>query len=342
MNQNMDMFLGCNIINWNDGQTWVERLTTVFGCKTRIRELHVQFKDYTMLIKLEALGNLELTALKISGELGMNYDRRYQVEILTNAFNGSLSTLEEITIGNKEFSQALQSYSHWTEERKRWGHFNEGKSSRISTAAFSNLTKLKTVNIGQIGFTLIDFQAFKNLPELTELNFANYIIHTLESEAFIDLPALEYLDLSNQMFYVIPTRAFYNLINLKQIVLKNNEISTIETKAFEKLPKLENLDLSELGIQSISPEAFYDLPKLTYLNLRDNYLRKMEGNIVHNTPIMTSLDLSTNYRLEYIGNVLEAVSANTYVNLTRTKIKTFPEGSFKGFFEKILHNDGEG
>ena len=136
MNQNMDMFLGCNIINWNDGQTWVERLTTVFGCKTRIRELHVQFKDYTMLIKLEALGNLELTALKISGELGRNYDRRYQVEILTNAFNGSLSTLEEITIGNKEFSQALQSYSHWTEERKRWGHFNEGKSSRISLQHF--------------------------------------------------------------------------------------------------------------------------------------------------------------------------------------------------------------
>ena len=158
--------------------------------------------------------------------------------------------------------------------------------------------------------------AFSDLDALTSITIEGF--KTINQEAFSNLPNLKELTLSG-LAGSIPKRAFYNMKNLKEITFEKSTIGwSIETNAFEDLPSLEHLDLSNLGIRSIEPDAFSNLPRLNYL------------------------DLSNNQYLKYIGNSLATASANMYVNLTKTKVTTISENSFKVFFENILENNGEG
>jgi hypothetical protein len=117
---------------------------------------------------------------------------------------------------------------------------------RIEANAFSNLKRLKELDLNSNEIEFIDRQAFKGLGNLAQLVLWKNKLHRIEHGTFD------------------------SLISLKELNLRSNQIEELTTGLFDSLGSLVELNLEFNVIRRLDEDVFKGLTKLHYLELIGN------------------------------------------------------------------------
>jgi Leucine-rich repeat (LRR) protein len=127
--------------------------------------------------------------------------------------------------------------------------------SRLEANLFSDLPKLRTINVQNNGIEWIHLRAFSSgLQSLQNLDFSrNRITNAgMVGRAIKDLRNLEMLNLSYNFIEVLSEASFVDLPSLKELRLNDNLIQELHHGAFHRVPSLKVVHLENNHLRHVS------------------------------------------------------------------------------------------
>ena len=151
----------------------------------------------------------------------------------------------------------------------------------VQDGAFSNLTKLRTLNLKSNEITSLRKTTFLGLVNLKTLVLSGNPMYVLKADTIdgLILPQLENLNLDACQMYKFEDSALDSLNNLQFLTLSNNKLQDFPIMGCpgHSLENLITFDVSHNQITHIEPSHCF-LPRLLHLNLRYNQLRSLNSS----------------------------------------------------------------
>ncbi|CAG5056585.1 unnamed protein product [Parnassius apollo] len=163
--------------------------------------------------------------------------------------------------------------------------------------SFTNVPRLKYINIESENLNFLNRNTFANLPNLERLFIrGSGNLQILEENALYNLPKLQKLEITDCGITDIHMRALSLLPNLQQVSFKNNNISdaTMVGRAIRDLPMLSLLDLNYNLIDKLNEGTFVDQTMLETLYLSHNNINIIHHGAFHRVPKLRIVDLNFN------------------------------------------------
>uniref|UniRef100_A0AC35U6H7 EGF-like domain-containing protein n=1 Tax=Rhabditophanes sp. KR3021 TaxID=114890 RepID=A0AC35U6H7_9BILA len=137
----------------------------------------------------------------------------------------------------------------------------------------NNLPETTTeLRLEQNHIAYVPAKAFTNLNKLKRLDLSKNNIVDIASNAFEGLKSLNTLVLYGNNLTEIPQSAFKGLISLQLLLLNSNRLRCLHSETFDDLTNLNLLSLYDNQIQSISNRTFQSLTNLQTFHLAKNPL----------------------------------------------------------------------
>ncbi len=143
--------------------------------------------------------------------------------------------------------------------------------ANIETAAFRDLTNLKTLHLNDNLLVRTVPATFSGLGNLQELKLSN-----------------------NQLVSIVPT-TFCGMRTLQTLYLNLNRLTSLGATTFSGLGNLQLLDLSSNHLVSIDPAAFIGLVELGSITLKGNQLTSIASTTFSGSSNLQEIDLSDNH-----------------------------------------------
>jgi internalin A len=172
--------------------------------------------------------------------------------------------------------------------------FLESMIEHVTIRSLSELSKLRSLNIGGNGFGENGAKELAALTNLTSLHLSSNGIGVEGAKALAALTNLTSLNLDNNSIGVEGAKALAALTNLTSLNLDNNSIGVEGAKALAALANLNTLDLSHNGIGDQGAKALAALANLTSLNLGINGIGVEGAKALAALANLNTLDLSHN------------------------------------------------
>jgi len=206
----------------------VEILTNIseaYGCEKKVDNIDINMNGYQWAVNFSSdlIGEFEIRSFHLRNFSSISGNIQHE------AFNASKSSLLSFVLEPADEDNVDQD--------------QELEDNSVERGAFSGLINLGKVILGH-SFTKIEGGGFSNLPRLKTLEISKKTLKGIGSGAFENLGALNIIDFSDQLLEEIPARAFKTLPNTTSIDLSGNKIRIIVDDAFIDLPNLVKLDLS--------------------------------------------------------------------------------------------------
>lgn len=155
---------------------------------------------------------------------------------------------------------------------------------------FDQFPRLESLDMSNIGMSIIRGRSFVNASELAELNLSNNQLTEITGQTFIGATKLKSLHLANNKIVTVYTNAFRDTTNLEYVDLCHNLIQIIHKEVFSVLENLRNVYLYRNSIIDVNPLSFVQNKQLNTLDLNGNVLREVELEL--SSVRLNKLDLS--------------------------------------------------
>uniref|UniRef100_T1J345 Ig-like domain-containing protein n=1 Tax=Strigamia maritima TaxID=126957 RepID=T1J345_STRMM len=117
------------------------------------------------------------------------------------------------------------------------------KIGRIDDLAFSRLSNLVELDLGNNLLTAVPSDTFRDLTGLRRLVLSDNPITRLESNAFVHLPVLTILEMSRSRVDTVKPRAFDGVAHLTSLKLEDNRLTQMPVRALAQLRALHAVEL---------------------------------------------------------------------------------------------------
>uniref|UniRef100_T1IJ99 Ig-like domain-containing protein n=1 Tax=Strigamia maritima TaxID=126957 RepID=T1IJ99_STRMM len=117
------------------------------------------------------------------------------------------------------------------------------KIGRIDDLAFSRLSNLVELDLGNNLLTAVPSDTFRDFTSLRRLVLSDNPITRIESNAFIYLPMLTTLEMSRSRVDTVMPRAFDGVAHLTSLKLEDNRLTQIPMRALAQLRMLHGVEL---------------------------------------------------------------------------------------------------
>ncbi|KAL2724374.1 leucine-rich repeats and immunoglobulin-like domains protein 3 isoform X1 [Vespula squamosa] len=246
--------------------------------------------------------------------LNLNMNRIYVIE---NGSLDNLTSLEELRLNKNHLAQLMDISS----------------VQSLSTALFSNLGKLRILELNRNELQQMQVLSLTGLTNLEELRLKRNKISTLNDGAFWPLKNLILLQLDFNMLTTVKKGGLFGLEHLKKLTLSHNHIKMIESQAWDNCGEITELDLSYNMLISIERDTFDHLDKLERLKMDHNQITYISDGAFNSTPKLQVLDLNSNkisYMVEDINGAFGPLSNLWKLGLAHNKIKSVNRNAFIG------------
>ncbi|XP_067130979.1 leucine-rich repeat-containing protein 15-like [Centruroides vittatus] len=142
--------------------------------------------------------------------------------------------------------------------------------------SFTNMSSLKSVEIGGI-----------RTGGLLRLNFRN-------------VPSLISLKIENYNFTSLSPKSFQKLTNLSELYITWGPLKSLHEELFYGLRNLQKLDLNANGFQSVPSSIFRNLTRLEYLNLNRNKVKYLPSDLLRDLSKLRTFSIESNSELNRI------------------------------------------
>lgn len=183
---------------------------------------------------------------------------------------------------------------------------------------FSQFSGLESLDMSNIGMTIIWGRSFVNASELMELNLSGNDLTEITAQTLTGAKKLKSLRMANNKIATLWTNAFRDTVNLEYVDLSHNLIQIIHKDTFGMLNSLRNVYLYRNSIIDVNPLSFVKNKQLNTLDLTGNVLREVELEL--SSVRLNKLDIS-NCSLDEL--TLRYVDTNQI--LKRIKITNFSQ-----------------
>ncbi|KAL7018451.1 hypothetical protein ACKWTF_010759 [Chironomus riparius] len=246
-----------------------------------------------------------------------------------------LRNLEAITIQSEsmkrcpEFSGLL---------KLRYINIESSSLIELSPLGFRDLLGLESVTInGNKGLTRLESQLFTDLPKLKAVNLQNNGIAWIHLRTFSSgLQSLQTLDISRNRIIDagMVGRAIKDLRNLEVLNLSHNFIEVLTEASFVDLPSLKELRLDHNLLQELHHGAFHRVPSLKVVHLENNRLRHVhpESFLMSSGRGIEIIYIQNNdiERIAEVRSILDALPTLRYLDLSNNKLTEIPFGALHG------------
>ncbi|XP_043503769.1 leucine-rich repeats and immunoglobulin-like domains protein 3 [Polistes fuscatus] len=240
-----------------------------------------------------------------------------QIYIIENGSLDNLTSLVELRLNRNNLVQLMDTSS----------------VQSLSTALFSNLGKLRILELNRNEIQKMQVLSLKGLTSLQELRLKRNKISTLSDGAFWPLKNLILLQLDFNMLTIVKKGGLFGLENLKKLTLSHNHITRIESQAWDNCGEITELDLSYNTLTSIERDTFDHLDKLERLKMDHNQIIYISDGTFNSTPKLQVLDLNSNkisYMVEDFNGAFSPLSNLWKLGLAHNKIKSVNRNAFIG------------
>ena len=165
---------------------------------------------------------------------------------------------------------------------------------------------------------IINSNSFTDLIKLKYLDLSQNSIDSLPHNAFHSLNTLNALNMSDNKLASLPHTVFHGLSSLTVLDLSQNQLTNFPSDAFKDLTKLTHLYLQDNKLKNMPHTFFLDLSffSLRYLNLSYNQFDLKQYFTVAETKTKQRTNETKNVYMTQSGILI-------YLN-NNNKLKTFP------------------
>ena len=136
----------------------------------------------------------------------------------------------------------------------------------ILSAALSQLSNLRVLNLQNTSITSLNAMAFINLLRVEQFNILNNNISTLHDYAFIGLIKINELDLHALGVTLLHQNALFGLTSVQTLNLSMNRLSKLSMNVFSYLDSIVSLDISGNELTSINVGSFVPFQSVVVMN----------------------------------------------------------------------------
>ncbi|XP_077978444.1 uncharacterized protein LOC144433914 [Glandiceps talaboti] len=227
--------------------------------------------------------------------------------------------------------------------------------THIKASSFSRFKQLKTLEISQNSFGMIESRPFLDLMNLENLILScssrtvdsagnpNISYPVIPSDMLYGLESLTSLKLMIMGIKTLYKDFFQYTRNLRVLVLRRNPIQTIKSDAFDYLDKLEILDLTYIYITNLYPDTFRMLKNLKELYLAPTRLTAIPCDALSKLDSLRVLDIGGSFSSVYFEESMKELGHLETVTLYDVYTKNIfeyihPNFTFiePGAFEHLL------
>lgn len=269
---------------------------TFFGLDKSLKELRLSQNRITG-IGTTSLGLRELRMLDLSDNS--------IVDISTNTFDG----LDNLMFLNLSRNHHL---------------------SPMPVTIFHALTKLRTLDISDIGMKILPIELFANSEDIEIIELRNNFIQEIVDGSFANLRNISTIDLSYNNIMSIRSSAFINLMNIKKLYLKGNQLSAFKGEFFNTGTGLEELDISDNQLSYLFPSSFRIHPRLKRIDVSNNKFNFFPSELITSLQFLEHIDLT--------ANQLKTIDELDFARLPRLQTLLMANNQLETLSEMSFHN----
>ncbi|XP_011208883.2 uncharacterized protein LOC105230016 [Bactrocera dorsalis] len=205
----------------------------------------------------------------------------------------------------------------------------------LHSDAFHGLDELYSVNLTNVGLTVINPNTFSKNKKLRLLTISGNDLSVMSNVHFLlNSSSIEELDLSRNNLMELHPQAFSKLYNVVYINLSQNNLEKIPDHVFDSVETIEELDLSYNALKTL-PANVFNRTTLAILHLKYN---SITGDLHFGNDDLQQLDLSFNNIKHIHHGMFDRMTGLTNLNLKGNGITKIQADSFLAL-KRLRHID---
>jgi Leucine-rich repeat (LRR) protein len=312
LNSNKIIFLNSSTFSTN------KQLTELIVSNNQIKKIDAEtFKSSFELKVLRLSGNLlssiesgTFSNTKKLTHLYLGENEKLKADL--SEFLKGLNNLEEWLSLEKMEIEYISGGSFTNLNKLRNLEINNNRLRMIKKGMFTGLTYLLSLDLDNNKITDIDIDSFKENTNLKMLSLRSNNVKSINRGSFNGLGRITHLDLGYQNIKYLESNCFQGLDNLNSLVLKSNKIYKISSRAFEGLKQLFELELDLNKLTTIESEAFFGLKFLDRLKLNKMNVIHLNERSFFGMEKLVLLDLN--------DNLIQNIPNRTFIGLFKLKL----------------------
>uniref|UniRef100_A0A0A1XPF6 Leucine-rich repeat-containing protein 15 n=1 Tax=Zeugodacus cucurbitae TaxID=28588 RepID=A0A0A1XPF6_ZEUCU len=205
----------------------------------------------------------------------------------------------------------------------------------LHSDAFHGLDELYSVNLTNVGLTVINPNTFSKNKKLRLLTISGNDLSVMSNVHFLlNSSSIEELDLSRNNLMELHPQAFSKLSNVVYINLSQNNLEKIPDHVFDSVETIEELDLSYNALKTL-PANVFNRTTLAILHLKYN---SITGDLHFGNDDLQQLDLSFNNIKHVHHGMFDRMTGLTNLNLKGNGITKIQADSFLAL-KRLRHID---
>ncbi|XP_049538481.1 protein artichoke [Anopheles darlingi] len=267
-----------------------------YGINDTLQELHIVHSEMT---------EFPSDALKILGLLKVLIIDGHRIEILPKG-----------ALGGAHFEGTLEKL-----------HFINGPLGELGQDVFSNMKKVKTLDLHGNQLTALKKGQFKGMREVEVLDLSYNNLTKLDATHVSDLTKMTWCNVSNNALTEITRGTFARNTVLRVVNMASNAIRKIDANTFRGMRFLRRLYLNDNMISDVGRGTFGSVTRIGSIDLARNRIKKVDFQMFFQLNYVELINLAENEITEIQKDAFKDLYL-THINISHNRLETIEPKSF--------------